>query len=184
MYQAGHPITSAAAVLLLLCVSAMAQTVHGQNLRFDVSGSDQDTRAVINSNAQVVMQIVIESLSDLILENEDGTIETVLIDPRSDVNASIIRVEGQRDLQVRLNFPEEEVLSPVDSEEGSINLRYLVSWNTEQDQRGSAELVSQNEELQIGEDGRIYLWLGGEVDISQARQGTYLGNFFLEVEYL
>lgn len=170
--------------LVLLLGGIFASSAEAQGVRFDVSGSDRDTRAAVDSRAQVITQIVIESLSDLILDNEDGNIETVIIDPRSDVNASIIRVEGQRGLQIRINFPEEEELSPIDTSDGRIKLRYLVSWNTVQDQRGSTELVTQNDELRIGQDGILYLWMGGEVDISQAREGTYLGNFFLEVEYL
>lgn len=173
-------------VFLLVAGLALAPaTVSAQVVPSDNFRTEFPKEAQINSRTTVITQIQIESLQDLIIEDEDGTLAQFTIDPKEDFNASIIRVEGQRNLPVRINFPESMTLFPEEQGVGgTVTMEYRLSWNTVQDQRGSTDLVDINEEMEIGEDGNLYIWVGGVVDISEARVGVYAGDFFVEVEYL
>lgn len=174
-------LTSIALTVVAAWSPLQAQTIPSS----DTFRTEFPKVAQINSRTQVITQIQIESLQDLIIEDEDGTVTTFLIDPKENFNASIIRVEGQRNMPIRLKFPENLQLFPQEQGvEGSINMEYRLSWNTTLDQRGSTDLVDLNEELSIGTEGNLYIWVGGVVDISDARVGVYTGDFFIEVEYL
>jgi hypothetical protein len=38
--------------------------------------------------------------------------------------------------------------------------------------------------VQFNEKGEYYLWLGGKVDLSKARPGSYDGEFTIQIEYI
>jgi hypothetical protein len=53
------------------------------------------------------------------------------------------------------------------------------------DNQGASEPIdAAARTLKINSSGQYYFWLGGLIDISQARPGKYEGEFTLEIEYI
>lgn len=173
--------------VLVMVMIVLLLTVGTGQLRAQFPGQEEafPKRAQISSFAQVITQIQIEALQDMIMNDQDGTSPRIFIDPRFDMNASVILIEGKRELPVRLTFPARQELVKTDGTPGgTVMIDFEISWNTIEDQRASLSIIRFDEELQIGPEGTLYLWVGGMIDISDAREGTYMGNFFVEVEYL
>ena len=61
---------------------------------------------------------------------------------------------------------------------------YSLSAAPEDNQANSFLLTQGNADVTIGSMGVVFLWLGAELDISQATMGNYVSEFVLEFEYM
>jgi hypothetical protein len=68
--------------------------------------------------------------------------------------------------------------------DGVLSCKYLLS-GFRSDNQGASQLLDQVERIvQFNEKGEYYLWLGGRVDLNNARPGNYDGEFTIQIEYI
>jgi hypothetical protein len=67
---------------------------------------------------------------------------------------------------------------------GVVQAVYSLSSAPEDNQSGSFLLTQGNADVNIGPLGVVFIWLGAELDISQATMGNYISEFILEFEYI
>ena len=125
----------------------------------------------------------IVTLREMNLGNLQPSRGTIEINPVDDFEAGLLRAEGQPNTDVRISFLRERELVRVGGNE-TLLFQYVISSNLIEDQQSSEVLEPDNRDFFFNENGELYFWIGGFIDISSAVPGTYEGEFTIEVEYL
>ncbi|MCK9399077.1 MAG: DUF4402 domain-containing protein [Bacteroidales bacterium] len=118
--------------------------------------------------------------------NVDGSFAEngiVNISPVTDMNAGELLVKGRANAQMRITSPNQTVLVNT-SGQGTLIFYYVLSGFWSDNKQASEILNAPDRILQFNEEGQYYLWVGGRVDINNARPGNYEGEFILEIEYI
>ncbi|MFZ4522472.1 MAG: hypothetical protein ACOYNC_12255 [Bacteroidales bacterium] len=154
--------------LLIFCDTVTAQT----------SGTIHASATVVEATG---IQLI--PMKDMIIDEasaKDGILE---ISPVSDEKAGKMLVKGKANSSIRLSYLNE--LSLVNSSgEGTLVCKYVVS-GFKSDNQGASQLLDQVERIvQFNDKGEFYLWLGGRVNLSRARPGSYDGEFTIQIEYI
>ena len=139
----------------------------------------------IKASATVVQVEGIEliTLKDLIIDEASSESKILNISPVVDENAGKMLVRGKVNSSVRLTYVKDLFLSNTTGD-GSIIFKYSMSGNRTDNQMASQPLDQVERIIQFNEKGEYYLWLGGQVDLSNARPGSYAGEFTLQIEYI
>jgi len=166
------------AIALGFCVSLImpVNQAMAQNGNNDVSIS-------VSASAEVISTIEMVTLQSMNLGDSEERNGVVRINPQQSANAGKMMAIGTPNSDVRISFlPRRELTRS----EGTENLlfRYDVAVNTEEDQSTAEILNQENRDFSLNEEGRLYLWIGGNVDISTATPGNYQGEFTLDIEYI
>ena len=107
----------------------------------------------------------------------------VEVNPLLDAQAGQMRAEGRPNATVRISFLQQRELTRIGGPE-TLLFVYNISGNNLDDQASSEILELDNREFQLNDEGEFYFWIGGQVDIRNAVQGAYDGEFTIEIEYL
>lgn len=137
-----------------------------------------------------VQNIIIEIQEEVnfVPENDGQTLlvvnpleDPVTFDPAF-AGSGFAVAKGEAGAGFTISFP--LTIELMNTENGTvITLEYIVAHSPQDNQQG-AELVKQvSEEFVLNSEGEYYFWFGGRVDISEASEGEYEGDLFLEVEY-
>lgn len=105
------------------------------------------------------------------------------ISPLYDASAGYMIALGTPGADFRLSFERERELYRTDGD-GLIHFIYQVSGNDEENQAGSSLFLTENQNLKFNDDGRYYLWIGGNINLENAMPGNYHGDFTLEIDYI
>jgi len=92
-------------------------------------------------------------------------------------------VKGRANARFRIKFaPIVEITNSAGN--GTLLLKYeMVGYSS--DNQGASEPIDATERiLQMSSDSKYYFWVGGRIDISNARPGNYDGEFTIEIEYI
>lgn len=166
-------------LMILFLVSGHLKTVAAQN------GIDEGVVVSIRAAAEIIesSEVNLVTLRDVTLDRQVTRQGIVQINPRVDAQAGKMRAEGRRNTEVRISFTEQMELTRVGGSETLI-FNYSVSGNNVDDQSSSELLDLDNRDFMLNDDGEFYFWVGGRVDIRNAVQGNYDGEFTIEIEYL
>jgi hypothetical protein len=139
----------------------------------------------IRASATVVEAIDIQliPLNDMIIDESSALDGFLDISPITDVTAGKILVKGKINAMIRLSYLHQQVVVNT-SGDGTLVFEYIVSGFPSDDQRASRFLDALDNVPQFNEKGEYYLWVGGRVNINNARPGNYEGEFILEIEYI
>ncbi|MFW6157686.1 MAG: hypothetical protein ACOC4S_02465 [Balneolaceae bacterium] len=164
--------------LPLLCLLSMmmnsavlAQSDVGNSIAIDVSAS------VVEATVDLV------TIQEIQFQNVQPSQGEIHVDPLENANAGLLRAEGSPNAPVRIRFQPELELNRLEGTE-SLTFFYEVAGGL-QDEQDTAELLEEdNRDLELNDQGHFYIWVGGRVNIENAVNGQYEGEFTLEVEYL
>lgn len=105
------------------------------------------------------------------------------VNPITDLNAGFMIAIGNPEAEFRLNYLPDRILNQINGN-GSLTFTYLISGNDEENQATSELLDLENRNLRFNEEGRYYIWVGGQIDLSNAAPGNYQGDFTIEIDYI
>ncbi len=114
-------------------------------------------------------------------ENKDGN--EIYISPMTNVNAGLMRANGSPRSQVHLTYQISEVINEKYSED-TVAINYEISINRERVQNASTLISTGEVVLDFDDSGVYYLWLGGNINLSGAVGGLYVGQFTIEIAYI
>jgi hypothetical protein len=160
--------------MISLCLLLLFQPgIHAQN---SVS---------IRASATVVEETGIQlvPINDMIIDETAAHNQIIDISPITDQAAGKLLVKGKINAMIRLSYLHQQVVVNT-SGEGTLAFDYVVSGFPSDDQKASRFLDALENAPQFNEKGEYYLWVGGRVNISNARPGSYEGEFILEIEYI
>jgi len=164
---------------LLFCLLAVSSFTAKQ-----VSGQDQkSSRISINASAQVVESIEMVTVRNMDFSSVQPSQQTISIDPLSDSNTGKMIALGNADSQIRVSFVRERTLRHV-SGTSTLTFTYEIAGNDEDDQSSAEILQTDNRDLTLNSEGQYYFWIGGQVNVENAKPGNYNGDFTIEVEYI
>lgn len=151
-----------------------------------VKGQSSET-ANVNVSAQVIgstqSAIEIITVNTIQLGNAQPVNGQININPVTNLNAGYMIAVGNPEAEFRLNYLPERILNQINGN-GSLTFSYRISGNDEEDQATSEPLDLENRNLRFNEDGRYYIWVGGQIDLSNAAPGNYEGDFTIEIDYI
>lgn len=143
----------------------------------------QDREVTINVNANVQGSVELITIQTMDFQNVDRDENIVRVDPVESPRAGKMVARGSPGSEFRLNYLRERELMSVQGT-GILFFYYDVAGNTIDEQETAEPLDQDIRDLQFNEAGEFYIWIGGNVDISQAEPGSYEGEFTIEIEYI
>lgn len=159
-------------ILFLFCLFLIS-SVRGQN-----SISIRASATVVEATG---IQLI--PIRDMIIDESSAQNGILDISPVTDEKAGKILVKGQINSSIRLSYLNEMAL--VNSAgDGTLVCKYSVSGYKSDNQRASQLLDMIERIVQFNEKGEYYLWLGGKIDLSRAKPGSYDGEFTIQIEYI
>jgi hypothetical protein len=130
-----------------------------------------------------VSEIELVTIKDMTVDETFAENGILNISPVTDMNAGELLVKGRANAQMRITSPNQTVLVNT-SGQGTLIFYYVISGFWSDNKQASEILYAPDRILQFNEEGQYYLWVGGRIDISNARPGNYEGEFVLEIEYI
>lgn len=179
----------ASIVVAILTLSNHA-LLHAQTTEFSTSGTTSITvsgTVIQDLSAQNII-LDIEQEVNFVPENDNETV--LVVDPVSDpvtfdpafAGSGFAVAKGEPGARFTISFP--SVIELTHAEEGSVLiLEYFVAHSPTDDQQSAERVRQVSEEFVLNSEGEYYFWFGGRVDVSDAVDGEYDGDLFLEVEY-
>ncbi|MCK9327837.1 MAG: hypothetical protein M0P69_20240 [Bacteroidales bacterium] len=156
----------------------------GSGAGYPIFSQNQSSKtAVISVSATVSQDIQILTVRDIDLAGVEPTGENLYISPILDPTAGMMIASGMPGAAVRMMFFREMELVRIDGP-GRLRLTYEVSIFDEDNQRASRLFETLDEELRFNPMGKLYIWVGGSVDLRLANPGFYEGEFTIELEYI
>jgi len=166
------------ALLLILAVISFTT--------FTATAQDQDeasSRISISATAQVVESIEMETVRDMSFSPVQPSQQLISINPLSDTNTGKMIALGNADSQIRVSFVRERTLRHANGS-NTLTFTYEIAGNDEDDQSSAEILQTDNRDLTLNGNGEYYFWIGGQVNVENAKPGNYNGDFTIEVEYI
>jgi len=130
-----------------------------------------------------ISEIELVTIKDMNVDEAFAENGILNISPVTDMNAGELLVMGRANAQMRITSPDQTVLVNT-SGQGTLIFYNVISGFPSDNQHASQLLDAVDNVPQFNEEGQYYLWVGGRVDISNARPGNYEGEFILEIEYI
>jgi hypothetical protein len=139
----------------------------------------------IRASATVVEATGIEliTLKDINIDEASAQNGSLEISPLTSERAGKMLVKGKINSSIRLSYMNQLALVN-SSGDGTITFQYVVSGNRTDNQNASQPLDQIERIVQFNERGEYYLWLGGTVDLTNAKPGSYDGEFTIQIEYI
>lgn len=152
---------------------------------FIFTGLYSQTSGNIRAAASVVEATGIEliPMKDMVIDEASATDGILEISPVTDEKAGKMLVTGKASSSIRLSYLDEMSLVNT-AGEGVLVCKYVLSGHRTDNQRASQLLDQVERVVQFNEKGEYYLWLGGKVNLSKARPGSYDGEFTIQIEYI
>jgi type 1 fimbria pilin len=108
--------------------------------------------------------------------------QMISIDPLSNTETGKMIAIGDVNAQIRVSYIKQRTLTHPDG--STLTFTYTVAGNDEDDQSSAEILQSDNRDLTLNAEGKYFFWIGGQVNVENAKPGGYNGNFTIEVEYI
>lgn len=152
------------------------------NIPVAKSQGSSSERAVATANVIESLQLITIRDINLITPTSDNN--QLFISPKESPFAGQFRISGSNNTNVRITFLKNETIEELNGNGGVLELAYVLSGNTEDNQYQSILFGPSGEfNIQIGELGTYFLWVGAVVNTSNATAGEYLSEFTIELEY-
>jgi hypothetical protein len=134
--------------------------------------------ATVTDNLQMLTIRNLDLISPVIIDNQ------IIVSPITDGFAGMFKILGNPKSKVRITFLQNEVLKEQNDGLGFVSAQYFVSEAFEDTQFQSTLLQFGEANVVLSDKGQLYLWLGANLDLSQATPGLYLSEFIIELEYI
>ena len=162
--------------IMLLLGTNQTAAQNGSDVSIDVSTG-------INVSAEVVSTVEMITLQSMNLAGSEARNGIIRINPQQSSNAGKMMAVGSPNSDIRISFLPRRELTRAQGTE-SLMFRYSVAVNSEEDQTTAELLNQENRDFSLNDEGQLFLWIGGNVDISTATPGNYQGEFTLDIEYI
>ena len=139
--------------------------------------------AEVSIQANVIQTIELITVNSMTFGNTQPGQEIIYVNPVNDLNAGFMIANGTPDAEFRLDYELDRQLVRIEGE-GSLNFRYELSGNSIEDQTSSEIIDYENRNLRFNNQGTYYIWVGGEVNLTNAQPGNYEGDFTIEIDYI
>ncbi|WP_439474883.1 hypothetical protein [Algoriphagus formosus] len=160
-------------LFLILLFGFFALQTHAQSSSFSIKAT-----AVVMENLQMITIRDLDLVSPAIVEN------TITVSPITSTYAGLFKILGSPNARVQINYTPRETLVEQNEGVGLVQAVYSLSAAPEDNQSASFLLTQGNADVTIGPMGEVFIWLGAELDVSQATQGNYVSEFVIEFEYM
>ena len=144
----------------------------------------QSTNIAIRATATVLDNLEMISIRNLDLISPPIVEQKISVSPISSGYAGLFKIAGSPGTRIKINFLRTEVLVEQNEGLGKIYAEYSLSAGEEDNQAQSFLLTPGEAVVTLGQNGVIFVWLGAELDVSEATPGLYLSEFVLEFEYI
>jgi hypothetical protein len=160
-------------ILILLFGLYLGGAVKAQNSNVSIRAT-----AIVMENLQMI------TVRDMDLASPPVVGNTITVNPITSTYAGLFKILGSPNARISVNYTARETLVEQNEGVGVVQAVYSLSAAPEDNQANSFLLTQGNAQLTIGSMGVVFLWLGAELDISQATMGNYVSEFVLEFEYM
>lgn len=134
--------------------------------------------ATVTDNLQMLTIRNLDLISPPILDNK------IVVPPITSGFAGMFKIIGNPNARVRITFLQNEILKEQSEGFGEVFAEYYVSKAFEDTQFQSTPLQVGEGNVILSDVGVLFLWLGANLDLSQAVPGLYLSEFIIELEYI
>lgn len=134
--------------------------------------------ATVTDNLQMLTIRSLDLINPIVIDNQ------VAVSPITSSFAGMFRISGNPGARVRITFLQNEILKEQNGQLGEVFARYFVSGALEDFQFQSTLLDVGEGNFRLSEKGQYYLWLGANLDLTEAGPGIYLSEFIIELEYI
>jgi hypothetical protein len=146
--------------------------------------TDGDSQSIsIAVQATVLSAIEVTTIRDITFSNVQRSQQEVYVSPKLSDSAGKMVASGIPNATVQINFQPRLQLVHIQSGE-PLEFSYDVAASAEDNQSSSQILEPSSRELQLNENGELYIWVGGRVNINNAKNGAYEGQFSIEITYI
>lgn len=170
-----HRFIKISVVTLIGALAVNHSAVIAQNANRSISG--------LEVTATIVPDIQIMTIRDINMMDVEAANNILTISPLNNVNAGLMLATGRPNAQIRLNYLKQLEMIRTDGP-GQLMITYQVSVYQEDNQRASRLFETIEEALRFSELGKLYIWVGGVIDLNKAYPGNYEGEFTIELEYM
>lgn len=150
---------------------------------FSQIGAENAISASIQMSSKVLPSIQLITVNSMTFGNTQPGQKEIYVNPISDINAGFMVATGTPGTEFRLEYLQQRTLTNT-SGSGSLTFTYEISGNEIEDQSSSELFENANRSIRFNSEGRFYLWIGGRVNLSNARPGNYEGDFTIEIDYI
>lgn len=147
--------------------------------------AQKSTSVSIKAQATVIDKSAVELVTIKNMDIDAGTAidGKIYVSAQRDASAAVMMIKGRANAKFRVTFSPVVIIAN-STGTGTLSLHYEV-YGYQNDNQGASEPIDAAERtLQISSDGKYYFWVGGRIDISNARPGSYDGEFTIEIEYI
>ena len=150
---------------------------------FAQGDSSSGDRYSIGVTARVVNTIEMITLRDMQFGPVQPGQQQISIDPLQDTETGKMIAIGIPDSRIRVSFVRERVLTSADGS-ATLVFTYEIAGNDQDDQSSAELLQTENRNFDLNSEGEYFFWIGGQINIENAKPGQYNGDFTIEVEYI
>jgi len=147
----------------------------------------QDTTSGMNAeisvSANVLQSIELITVQNIRLNDIEQQEGQYYVSPVENNDAGHMIAIGNPNADIRITFQQSQILSQSNGN-GIININYELSGNDTDDQVTSEILNFENRNLRFNQEGRFYIWVGGNITFEQFIPGVYEGEFTIEIDYI
>ncbi len=137
---------------------------------------------VVQATAEVTDFVEMITLADINVGTVQPSQGIVNMDPRLDAGAGIIMLSGRPSASVRITYtPQVEMINAISGYTLTVN--YNLAGHPHQNQNEATTFTTNPVQVQLGEEGEYYIWIGCLFNLSAVQPGQYDGDFVIEVEY-
>jgi hypothetical protein len=132
--------------------------------------------------------IIFDTIYEVHFEQEFVGDNAIVVDPITDIanpesGSGYVVAKGQPNAEFQLNFSRQIVMRHSNGTSVLV-VNYLLSSNNIDEQENSVYVQEVSPRFRLNSDGEYHFWIGGQVNITDAEEGEYFGEFILEVEYI
>lgn len=162
---------------LLLLVLGTSLIANGQ------STSKIENKISIDVSARVINSVELITIQSMRLSQANVANNRITINPQSSSNAGKMVASGSPNSEVRISYISQRELILTDNPM-SLEFNYRIAINNQDDQASAELLEQENRNFEFNDEGKLYIWIGGAVNIKNASPGQYKGEFTLDIEYI
>lgn len=144
----------------------------------------QEKSVSITATAVVLDNLEMVSIRDLDLISPPIIDNKITVFPITSDFAGLFKIIGSPGTKIRINHMRTEVLEEQNEGIGKIFAEYFLSAGNDDNQAQSFLLTPGEATVTLSPSGILFVWLGAELDVSEASPGIYKSEFILEFEYM
>lgn len=153
-------------------------------VQFSQAQEIRTTTLAVRATATVYDNLQMLTIRHLDLVNPPVEGNKIIVSPIHSSYAGLFKIIGNPNARVRITFLRDEIIEEQYDGMGQVSATYSLSAST-QDLQSQSMLLNVGEAiLPIGKDGELYVWLGADLDLTNATPGLYLSEFIIEMEYI